>query len=89
LSTVRAADRIIVLQNGGIIEEGDHEALMIRGGHYADLYNTYFRHQSADYQPRGAEGYIEARRSRSRRVVRPVTQAHIFDIWITPVQRGC
>ncbi len=49
LSTVRAADRIIVLDHGEIIEEGDHEALMRQSGHYADLYNTYFRHQSLEY----------------------------------------
>ena len=49
LSTVRAVDRIIVLQNGRIIEEGDHQALMARGGHYAELYDTYFRHQSLEY----------------------------------------
>ena len=49
LSTVRAADRIIVLREGQIIEEGNHEALLARGGHYAELYNTYFRHQSLAY----------------------------------------
>ncbi|RME08019.1 MAG: ABC transporter ATP-binding protein [Anaerolineae bacterium] len=49
LSTVRAADRIIVLQNGLIIEEGNHTSLMRAGGHYAELYNTYFRHQSLEY----------------------------------------
>ena len=49
LSTVRAVDRIIVLREGDIIEEGDHEALMALGGHYAELYDTYFRHQSPDY----------------------------------------
>ena len=49
LSTVRSADRIIVLRQGEIIEEGSHEALIERGGHYAELYNTYFRHQSLDY----------------------------------------
>ena len=49
LSTVRHADRIIVLQNGRIIEEGDHQGLLARNGHYAELYNTYFRHQSLEY----------------------------------------
>ena len=51
LSTVKAADRIIVLENGKIIEEGNHENLLASGGHYAELYNTYFRHQSINYRP--------------------------------------
>jgi ABC-type multidrug transport system fused ATPase/permease subunit len=49
LSTVKNADRIIVLRKGEIIEEGAHATLIARGGHYAELYNTYFRHQSLDY----------------------------------------
>lgn len=49
LSTVRSADRILVMRHGEIIEEGDHEHLMEQGEHYAELYNTYFRHQSLDY----------------------------------------
>lgn len=49
LSTVRHADRIIVLRQGAIIEQGTHDALLAGGGHYAELYNTYFRHQSLDY----------------------------------------
>jgi len=49
LSTVRHADRIIVLRKGAIIEQGGHEALLEQGGHYAELYNTYFRHQSLEY----------------------------------------
>ncbi len=51
LSTVRAADRIIVLRDGQIIEEGSHDALLAQGGHYAELYTTYFRHQSLEYRP--------------------------------------
>lgn len=49
LSTVKAADRIIVLENGKIIEEGNHDTLLAQEGHYASLYNTYFRHQSLAY----------------------------------------
>jgi len=49
LFTVRNANRIIVLRGGEIIEEGNHEALMAAGGHYSELYNTYFRHQSLEY----------------------------------------
>ena len=49
LWTVRRVDRIIVLDHGKIVEEGNHEELMKRGGTYANLYNTYFRHQSLEY----------------------------------------
>ena len=49
LSTVKAADRIVVMQKGTIIEEGSHDGLLNQNGHYAELYNTYFRHQSLAY----------------------------------------
>lgn len=49
LSTVKAADRIVVMQKGTIIEEGSHAGLLNQNGHYAELYNTYFRHQSLAY----------------------------------------
>ena len=39
---------------GRIVEEGTHDALLLRGGHYAHLYNTYFRHQSATTSPAAA-----------------------------------
>jgi ATP-binding cassette subfamily B protein len=49
LSTVRTADRIVVIEKGRIIEIGNHTGLLEKGGHYATLYNTYFRHQSLAY----------------------------------------
>lgn len=49
LSTVKSADRIVVLQEGRIIEEGTHQTLLKKSGYYSELYNTYFRHQSLQY----------------------------------------
>ena len=44
LSTVRHAHRILVLQQGAIVEQGTHEQLLARGGHYAMLYAEFIRH---------------------------------------------
>jgi len=55
LSTVKAADRIVVMDKGTIIEEGSHNSLLERSGHYAMLYNTYFRHQSLAYVEKAKE----------------------------------
>ncbi|NDV01403.1 ABC transporter ATP-binding protein [Pseudoroseicyclus tamaricis] len=42
LSTVRGADRIVVMHDGRVVDEGTHEALLERGGRYADLYAMQF-----------------------------------------------
>ena len=42
LSTIKNVDNILVMQNGDIIEQGDHETLLAKGGVYADLYNSQF-----------------------------------------------
>ena len=55
LSTVKSADRIIVMEKGKIIEEGTHSSLMSANGYYAVLYNTYFRHQSLEYIQKSRE----------------------------------
>jgi hypothetical protein len=57
------ADRSVVLRRGQVVEEGNHDILVRHGGHYAHLYNTYFRHQSPDYVP-GA-GFVNVRAAES------------------------
>jgi len=42
LSTIRDADHILVLDHGDIVEQGNHEALLAKGGFYAKLYNSQF-----------------------------------------------
>lgn len=42
LSTIRDADLILVMNQGSVIEKGNHEELLAKGGFYADLYNSQF-----------------------------------------------
>jgi ATP-binding cassette subfamily B multidrug efflux pump len=42
LSTIRDADTILVMQRGSIVEQGNHDELLARGGAYAELYNSQF-----------------------------------------------
>jgi ATP-binding cassette subfamily C protein len=47
LSTVRAADTILVVEDGRIVERGTHDQLLARGGRYAELYETQFGKEDA------------------------------------------
>jgi ATP-binding cassette subfamily B protein len=43
LSTIRNADLILVMRDGNIVEQGNHEKLLKAGGFYAELYNSQFK----------------------------------------------
>lgn len=47
LSTIKDADMILVMKDGDIIEQGNHEDLLAQGGFYADLYNSQFEEVGA------------------------------------------
>ena len=42
LATIVNVDKIIVLSNGKIVEEGNHDELVESGGYYSKLYNSYY-----------------------------------------------
>ena len=48
LSTIKSASRILVVEAGRIIEDGNHHALIRRRGHYCDLYMNQFMHERAE-----------------------------------------
>ena len=47
LSTIINADRIVVLRDGSVVEEGTHSELLARGGEYKHLYDQQFRDEPA------------------------------------------
>ncbi len=51
LSTIEHADRIVVMSNGEIVEEGSHSELIVRDGHYAKLHSKNFDEEAAEDQP--------------------------------------
>ena len=56
LSTVRAADLILVVEDGRIVERGTHDELLAAGGRYAELHRTQFATGSAT--PDGEAGAV-------------------------------
>ena len=63
LSTVRAADMILVVEDGRIVERGTHQELLGRGGRYAGLYHTQFGTERRSCTPRGPHAAYCARNS--------------------------
>jgi ATP-binding cassette subfamily B protein len=51
LSTIRHASKILVINNGEIIEQGSHDELMAKRGFYYDLYMSQFKGRIADILP--------------------------------------
>lgn len=56
LSTVKNADQIIILENGRIVEQGDHETLLVAGGIYREIYDMQFRSQEESQAQLGRSG---------------------------------
>ena len=46
LSTIKESDVILVMRDGNIVEQGDHESLLAKNGFYAELYNSQFAQAS-------------------------------------------
>lgn len=69
LSTVRNANKILVMDKGRVVDEGTHDALLARGGHYADLYRLQFKEgrqvvDAAAPRPRARQAKAPARAAR-------------------------
>ncbi|KWX67043.1 ABC transporter ATP-binding protein [Mycobacterium sp. NAZ190054] len=67
LSTVRAADAILVVEDGRIVERGTHQELLARGGRYAELYRTQFGTDRRNCIPAGPHSNFGCRNASSAR----------------------
>ncbi len=79
LSTVRRADRIIVLNEGRIVEEGTHEALLASGGLYKQLHDIQFRDRLSNF---------EDDPNQTRRITRTLKRSQIAHSTCTARPRG-
>ena len=77
LSTVRNADKIIVMDRGEVVEEGTHDDLLARGGAYSDLYRLQFRGGKKVVDPLGEQalrGALPHRKDRKPGLLRRIGQ---------------
>ena len=58
LSTIRNADLILVMRDGDIVEQGNHEELLAQDGFYAELYNSQFEHTESEESASEAQAYL-------------------------------
>ena len=80
LSTILQADRILVVKDGVIKEQGTHEDLLAQDGIYKELYETQFR-PALEYEETQKKGDLDIRTLSSQFTVRPIRETDISDVW--------